>query len=70
MTTTTTNKLQLWLDKRKKTRVWFGQQFQPSPAATSTVDGWCAEVPKMPQKRYRDEIVRITGGKVTMKDFV
>lgn len=68
-------KLQAWLTKKKKTREWFGQQFcdadgKPAPVSTTTVDGWCKETPHMPQRRHRSEIVRITGGQVTMKDFV
>lgn len=63
-------KLQLWLDKKGWTREHFGKQFQPKPVASQTVDGWCADSPKIPQKRYRSEIERITGGKVTTKDFI
>jgi len=62
-------KLQAWLDKKGKSRTWFGEQFK-EPVTASTVNGWCADTPKMPQKRYREEIVSITKGQVTMKDFV
>jgi len=68
-------KLQKWLDKKGWTREQFGQQFQdeqgnPKPVASQTVDGWCADTPKLPQKRYRAEIERITGKQVRMKDFI
>lgn len=62
-------KLQTYLDKLQKSRTWFGEQFVP-PVTASTINGWCADKPTMPQKRYREQIVAITKGKVTMKDFV
>lgn len=69
-------KLRDWLKKNKKTREWFGQQFRdkdgnPAPVSSTTVDGWCKEEnPHYPQKRYREEITRITGGAVGKKDLV
>ena len=63
-------KLQAWLDKNGKSRKWFGEQFQPEPVKPQTVDGWCEETPRMPNRRFHAEIERITKGKVTAKDFI
>ena len=63
-------KLQAWLDKKNKSRVWFASKFRPKPIASQTVDAWCREVsPAIPKPPMMQEIKRITRNAVRETDF-
>jgi len=57
-------KLQKWLDAEGLNRSQFARRFRPKPTSPQNVDRWC-DGTATPRKWARDEIRRITRGKVT-----